>query len=68
MNHMLVIGGTGTIDRQVLSRLAATGAQARALARNPEACRLPPQVEWFAEISLLPRPLMDASMASIPCS
>ena len=26
MNHILVIGGTGTVGRQVLSRLAATGA------------------------------------------
>ena len=44
MNHILVIGGTGTVGRQVLSRLAATGAHVRALARNPGA-RLPPQVE-----------------------
>jgi uncharacterized protein YbjT (DUF2867 family) len=45
MNHILVIGGTGTIGRQVLSRLATTGAQVRALARNPGAARLPSQVE-----------------------
>jgi uncharacterized protein YbjT (DUF2867 family) len=45
VNHILVIGGSGTVGRQVLSRLAATGAQVRALARNPSAARLPPQVE-----------------------
>ena len=45
MNRVLVIGGTGTVGRQVLSRLAATGAQVRALVRNPGAARLPPQVE-----------------------
>jgi len=45
MNHILVIGGTGTVGRQVVSRLAATGAQVRALARNPSAVRLPPQVK-----------------------
>lgn len=45
MNHILVIGGTGTVGGQVLSRLVATGAQVRAMARDPAAARLPPQVE-----------------------
>jgi uncharacterized protein YbjT (DUF2867 family) len=45
MNHILVIGGTGTIGRQVLSQLVAASAQVRAMARNPDAARLPPQVE-----------------------
>jgi uncharacterized protein YbjT (DUF2867 family) len=45
MNRILVIGGTGTVGRQVVSGLAAMGAQVRALARNPGAVRLPPQVE-----------------------
>jgi uncharacterized protein YbjT (DUF2867 family) len=45
MNHILVIGGTGTVGRKVLSRLAARGAQVRALVRNPGAARLPPAVE-----------------------
>src|SRR5437773_969853 len=44
MNRILVIGGTGTGGRQVVSGLAAMGAQVRALARNPSAVRLPPQV------------------------
>lgn len=45
MNHILVVGGTGTVGSQVLSLLAATGAQVRAMARNPAAVRLPPQAE-----------------------
>src|SRR5262250_1182231 len=45
MNHILVIGGTGTVGRQVLSQLVATNMQVRALARNPGAARLPQEVE-----------------------
>ena len=45
MNHILVIGGTGTVGRQVVSRLAASGARVRAMARNPGAARFAPQVE-----------------------
>src|SRR5947208_6405771 len=45
MNRILVIGATGTIGREVVSQLAATGAQVRALTRNPGAARLPPHVE-----------------------
>jgi uncharacterized protein YbjT (DUF2867 family) len=45
MDHILVIGGTGTVGRQVVSRLAAMGAQVRAMVRNPDTARLPAQVE-----------------------
>jgi uncharacterized protein YbjT (DUF2867 family) len=45
MNRILVVGGTGTIGRQVLAQLAASGAPVRALARNPAAARFPPRVE-----------------------
>jgi uncharacterized protein YbjT (DUF2867 family) len=45
MNHILVIGGTGTVGRQVLSRLVATDMQVRVLARNPGVARLPREVE-----------------------
>lgn len=45
MNRVLVIGGTGTVGRHVLSQLSARGAQVRALTRNPDASRLPPQIQ-----------------------
>ena len=34
MNRTLVIGGTGTVGRQVLSQLSATGAPVRADAQS----------------------------------
>jgi uncharacterized protein YbjT (DUF2867 family) len=64
MNRILVIGGTGTVGRQVLSRLAATGMQVRALARNPGAARLPPQVEVVRGDLTLPDTL-DACLDGI---
>src|SRR5882672_8765615 len=57
MSHILVIGSTGTVGRQVVARLAATGAQVRALARNPGAARLPPQVEVVRGDLTLPETL-----------
>jgi uncharacterized protein YbjT (DUF2867 family) len=57
MNHILVIGGSGTIGRQVVSRLAATGAQVRAMARNPGAARLPPKAEVVSGDLTLPETL-----------
>ena len=57
MNRILVIGGTGTVGRQVVSGLAATGAQVRALARNPGAIRLPAQVEAVQGDLTLPETL-----------
>jgi uncharacterized protein YbjT (DUF2867 family) len=44
MNPILVIGGTGTVGRQVLPRLVAAGKEVRALTRNPDAACWPPQV------------------------
>jgi len=57
MNPILVIGATGTVGRQVVSRLAATGTQVRAMARNPGAARLPPQVEVVRGDLTLPETL-----------
>ena len=57
MNRILVIGGTGTVGRQVLSRLMAAGAQVRALVRNPDAAQLPPQVEVVRGDLILPETL-----------
>jgi uncharacterized protein YbjT (DUF2867 family) len=45
MSRILIIGATGTVGRQVVSQLTASGAEVRALVRNPDAARLPPQVE-----------------------
>ena len=45
MNPILVIGGTGTVGRQVVSQLSTKGAQVRVMARNPSAAQLPPQVQ-----------------------
>jgi uncharacterized protein YbjT (DUF2867 family) len=45
MNHILVIGGTGTLGRQVLSQLVARSTQVRALVRNPDTARLPLWIE-----------------------
>jgi uncharacterized protein YbjT (DUF2867 family) len=45
MNRILVVGATGNVGGHVLSRLASAGAEVRALARNPDAARLPSQVK-----------------------
>jgi uncharacterized protein YbjT (DUF2867 family) len=45
MGRILIIGATGTVGRQVVSQLTDSGAQVRAMVRNPDAARLPPQVE-----------------------
>src|SRR5262245_33902216 len=45
MRRILVIGATGNVGRQVVSQLAAAGAQVRAMVRNPATAGLPPQVE-----------------------
>jgi uncharacterized protein YbjT (DUF2867 family) len=45
MRRTLVIGATGLIGRQVAAQLAETGAQVRALTRNPDAAGLPLEIE-----------------------
>jgi len=45
MNRILIIGATGRTGRQVISRLAATGIEIRALVRNPQAAYLPAHIE-----------------------
>jgi uncharacterized protein YbjT (DUF2867 family) len=45
MNHILVIGATGTIGGQVFSQLSANGARIRALIRNPSAAHFPANAE-----------------------
>lgn len=45
MNRVLVIGATGRVGRQIVSQLPATGAEVRALARNPDTVCFPSEVE-----------------------
>src|SRR5437762_12490764 len=64
INRILVIGGTGTVGRQVVSRLAATGGRVRALARDPGKAQLPSQVEVVRGDLTLPETL-DACLEGI---
>jgi len=64
MQRILIIGATGTIGGLVLSQLQVTGAQVRALVRNPDAARFPPQVEIVRGDLTLPESL-DACMEGI---
>jgi uncharacterized protein YbjT (DUF2867 family) len=64
MIPILVIGGTGTVGRQVVSQLVARGAQVRAMARNPGAARLPQQVAVVRGDLTLPETL-DACLDGI---
>lgn len=41
MKRILVTGATGTVGRQVVSQLLATGAEVRAMTRDPESAALP---------------------------
>ncbi len=45
MKRILVIGGAGTVGHELLSQLQVIGAPVRVLTRNPDAARLPPQIE-----------------------
>ncbi len=57
MTRVLVIGGTGTVGREVVSQLPAKGAQVRALVRNPSASQLPSHVEVVPGDLTLPESL-----------
>ena len=64
MGRVLVIGATGTVGRHVVFQLLARGKQVRALTRNPQASRLPPQVEVVRGDLSLPETL-DACLEGI---
>jgi uncharacterized protein YbjT (DUF2867 family) len=64
MHRILVIGATGTVGREVLSQLPATGVRVRALARNTDAARLPSHVEVVRGDLTLPETL-DGCLAGI---
>jgi uncharacterized protein YbjT (DUF2867 family) len=64
MHRILVIGATGTVGRQVLAQLPATGVQVRALARNPHTAGLPPHVDVVCGDLTLPETL-DACLDAV---
>jgi NAD(P)-dependent dehydrogenase (short-subunit alcohol dehydrogenase family) len=57
MNRILITGATGRAGRQVVSQLLAMGVRVRAVARNPDAAGLPPQVEVVRGDLTLPETL-----------
>jgi uncharacterized protein YbjT (DUF2867 family) len=57
MNRILITGATGRTGRHVVSQLLTMGVQVRALARNPDAAGLPPQVEVVRGDLTLPETL-----------
>ena len=63
MGRILLLGATGTVGRHVATQLAATSANVRALVRNPDAARLPAQIEVVQGDLTIPetvdRPLED---------
>lgn len=52
LNRILVTEAAGAVGRHVISQLTAVGAPIRALARNPEAAGLPPEVEVRGDLTL----------------
>jgi uncharacterized protein YbjT (DUF2867 family) len=64
MKPILVVGATGNVGGHVVSQLAATGAQVRAMVRNPDAARLPTHVEVMRGDLTLPETL-DACLDGI---
>jgi uncharacterized protein YbjT (DUF2867 family) len=57
MSRILIVGATGTVGRQLVSQLTASGMQVRALVRNPEAAHLPPHIEVMRGDLTLPETL-----------
>jgi len=47
MRRILIIGATGTVGRATISQLLSANVSLRALTRNPQAARLPAQVQLF---------------------
>lgn len=60
MNRVLVIGGTGSIGRPVVTQLAAAGADVRAMVRDPDTAGLPPTVEVLRGDLTLPETLDES--------
>src|SRR5215467_2611278 len=64
MGHILVIGATGTVGREVVSQLATRGAKVRALSRNPDGVGAPAAVER-ARGDLTDPQTLDASLQDV---
>jgi uncharacterized protein YbjT (DUF2867 family) len=64
MNRALVIGGTGTVGRQVVAQLLTGGVQIRVLTRNPAAAGLPGQVAVVRGDLTLPETL-DSGLGGV---
>jgi uncharacterized protein YbjT (DUF2867 family) len=64
VNRVLVIGATGNVGRHVVSQLAATNLQVRALTRNPDVANLAPPVEVMRADLTFPETL-DACLDGI---
>lgn len=64
MRRILLIGATGNVGSQVLSRLTVAGAPVRALVRNPDAARLPSHAEMVRGDLTVPETL-DACLDGI---
>ena len=57
MHRILITGATGSVGSHVLSQLMLTGAEIRALVRNPDVVRFPGQVEVVRGDLTLPETL-----------
>ncbi len=57
MNRILITAASGNVGRQVVAQLLATGARVRALFRNPDSARVPPEVEVVGGDLTLPATL-----------
>jgi uncharacterized protein YbjT (DUF2867 family) len=64
ISRILLIGATGAVGQQVASELAIAGEQPRALVRDPDAARLPPQIEVVRGDLTLPETL-DRSLDGV---
>ena len=64
MSPILITGATGNVGGKVLAQLIAAGAPVRALVRNPQGARLPPQAEIVRGDFTQPDTL-DACLAGI---
>jgi len=61
MNRLLIIGGTGTVGREVVSQLTHTEAQVRVMTRDPEKARLPEPAQAVYGDLTRPETLDDCS-------